>query len=127
VRLLDSDVMIDMQRRYRPALEWFAQLAEAPGLPGLVVLELMDGCRNRRDMAAVQALVRGFVVYWPTPADGDRATATYARLRLRFHISIPDLLIGECAVGLSATLCTFNVKHMRAIPGLVTEQPYPRS
>lgn len=118
--------MIDMLRRYRPALEWFDQLTEAPGLPGLVVLELMDGCRSKRDMAAVQALVRGFVVYWPTSADGDRAAATYARLRLRFH-SIPDLLIAECAVGLAANLCTFNVKHMRAIPGLVTEQPYPRS
>jgi predicted nucleic acid-binding protein len=126
VRLLDSDVMIDMLRRYRPALDWFDQLAEAPGLPGLVVLELMDGCRNKRDLAAVQALVRGFAVYWPTAADGDRVTATYARLRLRFHISVPDLLIGECAVGLTATLCTFNVKHMGAIPGLVTEQPYPR-
>jgi predicted nucleic acid-binding protein len=86
------------------------ELAEAPGLPGLVVLELMGGCRNKREMAAVRALVQGFVVYWPTRADGDRATATYARLRLRFHISIPDLLIGECAVGLPATLCTFNVK-----------------
>jgi predicted nucleic acid-binding protein len=126
VRLLDSDVMIDMLRRYRPALDWFDQLAEAPGVPGLVVLELMDGCRNKRDMAAVQALVQGFTVYWPTPADGDRATTTYARLRLRFHIRIPDLLIAECAVGLAATLCTFNVKHMKAIPGLVTEQPYPR-
>lgn len=118
--------MIDMLCRYRPALDWFDQLAEAPGLPGLVVLELMDGCRNKRDMAAVQALVQGFTVHWPTAADGGRATATYARLRRRFHLSIPDLLIGECAVGLTATLCTFNVKHMGAIPGLVMEQPYPR-
>src|SRR5260370_1349260 len=28
-----------------------------------------------------------------------QATATYARLRLRFHISIPDLLIGSAGEG----------------------------
>ena len=30
-------------------------------------------------------------------------------------------------VGLQATLCTFNVRHFRAIPALITEQPYPRN
>jgi hypothetical protein len=35
-------------------------------------------------------------------------------------------LIGECAVGLSATLCTFNVKHYSVIPGLSIEQPYAK-
>jgi hypothetical protein len=43
--------------------EGFDQFAEAPGLRGLMVLELIDGCRNKRDLAAVQALVRGFTVY----------------------------------------------------------------
>jgi hypothetical protein len=29
-------------------------------------------------------------------------------------------------VGHNATLCTFNVKHYRVIPGLLTAQPYTR-
>jgi len=30
-------------------------------------------------------------------------------------------------VGLNAMLCTFNVRHFRTIPALVTEQPYVRN
>ena len=47
-----------------------------------------------------------------------------------FHLSrrlgLIDALIAACAVGRSATLCTFNVKHYRVIADLVTEQPYTR-
>jgi len=32
----------------------------------------------------------------------------------------------ECAVGLGVPLCTFNVRHFRAVAGLTTEQPYER-
>lgn len=37
-----------------------------------------------------------------------------------------DALIAACAVGRSATLCTFNVKHYQVISGLSLEQPYSR-
>src|SRR5215212_3567293 len=126
MRLLDSDVMIDLQRRYPPALAWLDSLTEAPGLPGPVVLELMRGCRNKQEMAIVQALVQPFAVYWPTAQDGDQAIALYSRLCLSHALGIPDLLIAVCALGAGATLCTFDRKHMGAIPGLVTEQPYSK-
>lgn len=50
------------------------------------------------------------------------------RDRNRWTLSIPlvDALIAACAVGLSATLYTFNDKHYRVVPGLVTAQPYTR-
>jgi predicted nucleic acid-binding protein len=61
MRLLDTDVLIDLQRRHAPAVAWFGSLREVPSVPGV-----------------------------------------------------------------SATLCTFNVKHYRMVPGLVLEQPYAR-
>src|SRR5438874_13293244 len=127
MRLLDSDVMIDLQRRYPPARAWFDSLAESPGLPGFVVLELLEGCRNKAEMARVQAHAALFAVHWPTANDSERAMSTFARARLSHRLSIPDLMIAQCAVGLGATLCTFNVRHFRIVTGLVTEQPYLRS
>lgn len=39
--VLDTDVLIDIQRGYPPALAWFSNLTELPALPGLVVMELI--------------------------------------------------------------------------------------
>jgi predicted nucleic acid-binding protein len=127
MRLLDCDIMIDLQRRYPPALAWMASLPEAPGLPGFVLLELLEGCRNKGEVARVQAQAALYAVYWPTWTDCERARTTFARARLSHRLSIPDVMIAECAVGLGATLCTFNVRHFRTVRGLVTEQPYVRS
>lgn len=127
MRLLDTDVMVDLRRQYRPALEWFAGLAEAPALPGFVAMELMQGCENRREMRALLRELAPFRIYWPTADDCNRALGTYARAHLTHRLGLLDTLIGECAVGLSAILCTFNVGHYRAIHGLQTEQPYVRT
>jgi predicted nucleic acid-binding protein len=45
---------------------------------------------------------------------------------LSHNLGLLDTLIAACAIGRSATLCTFNVKHYRVVPGLLTAQPYPR-
>ncbi len=36
--LLDTDVLIDIQREYASALTWFATLPELPAVPGFVVM-----------------------------------------------------------------------------------------
>ena len=40
--LLDTDVLIDIQREYASALTWFATLPELPAVPGFVVMELVQ-------------------------------------------------------------------------------------
>ena len=53
--LLDTDVLIDVLRAHPPALAWLHRLDEAViGLPGLVALELIQGCRNRREQQRVE-------------------------------------------------------------------------
>jgi predicted nucleic acid-binding protein len=39
--LLDTDVVIDIQRGHAQALAWFNKLNELPSLPGIVVMELI--------------------------------------------------------------------------------------
>jgi predicted nucleic acid-binding protein len=39
--LLDTDVLIDIQRGHQPAIDWFAGLAEVPSVSGFVVMELI--------------------------------------------------------------------------------------
>jgi predicted nucleic acid-binding protein len=124
--LLDTDVLIDVQRGYAPALDWFASLEELPSVPGLVVMELTQDARDRQQVRQAQRLVLPFPVVWPTQADCDRALSDFTAYHLSHRLGLLDSLIAACAVGLSADLCTFNLKHYRVVPGLNTTQPYPR-
>jgi hypothetical protein len=126
MRLLDTDVIVDIQRGYEPALEWLESLEEAPGLPGFVPMELMDGCRDKQEMTGLRKNLEPFSIYWPSDADSNRALLTFSQGHLSHNLGILDALIGECAVGLAACLCTFNMKHFKAISDLKTEQPYAR-
>jgi predicted nucleic acid-binding protein len=47
--LLDSDVLIDLLRKYPPAMAWFDTLQEDEELmvSGYVFMELIQGCRNK--------------------------------------------------------------------------------
>jgi len=126
VYLLDTDVLIDIQRGYAPALTWFATLTELPAVPGLVVMELIQDAQNARQVRQALKLVAPLPVVWPTAADCQRALTDFIAYHLSHNLGLLDALIGACAIGLSATLCTFNVKHYRVVPGLVMVQPYTR-
>jgi len=126
MELVDTDVLIDFQRRHPPAVAWFANLTNLPAVPGLAVMELIQSARNRREVQQSLRLVAPFQVVWPTDADCARALADYMIYHLSHGLGLVDSLIAACAVGLSATLYTFNTKHYRVVPKLVIAQPYTR-
>jgi predicted nucleic acid-binding protein len=126
MRMLDTDILIDLLRGYPPASAWFASLSDPSLISGFVVFELVAGCEHTIAIRRLQRWLRPFRIYWPTAADSDRALDTFSRLSLSHNLGILDALIGECAVGLGVPLCTFNMRHFRAVAGLTTEQPYAR-
>jgi predicted nucleic acid-binding protein len=126
VFLLDTDVLIDVQRGHANAVAWFAGLTDVPSVPGFVVMELIQGASNLQQVRAAHKLVAPLSLVWPTEADCNRAPADFAALHLSHNLGLLDSLIAACAVGLSAELCTFNTKHYRMVPALRTVQPYSR-
>jgi predicted nucleic acid-binding protein len=65
-------------------------------------------------------------VVWPAEAHCTRALSDFSALHLSHGLGLLDALIAATAIGHGATLCTFNVKHYRAITGLRMLQPYDR-
>lgn len=126
MKLLDTDVLIDIQRGHPPAVEWFSGLRELPAVPGFVVMELIQDADNRTRLRNAMKLVEPLPVVWPEPVHCRRALADFESFHLSHGLGLLDALIAACAVGHSAPLLTFNAKHYRVVPGLEVEQPYSR-
>jgi predicted nucleic acid-binding protein len=125
VILLDTDVMIDVLRRYPPAIAWLESLGEEElALPGFVVMELLQGCRNKVEQERVKSTLQPYGVRWPSADTCNEALTTFADTHLSHGLGLLDALIGQTAVALGVALYTFNQKHYAAIPGLQTRQPY---
>ncbi len=125
--LLDTDVMIDVLRKHAPAVMWLkASPAEELGLPGLVVMELLQGCRTVDEQQRIEALLRPYLLYWPAQTDCARALADFTAYHLSHNLGLLDSLVAETAIGLGMTLATFNEKHYSALSALKTLRPYSR-
>jgi len=89
-------------------------------------MELVQDARNAAEARRARQLVAPLPTIWPSEADCDRALSDFTIYHLSHGLGLLDSLIAACAIGRSATLCTYNVKHYRAVPGLTTAQPYAR-
>lgn len=124
--LLDTDVLIDVQRGHPPAVAWFNTQTQPLAMPGFVVMELVQAARNAQELQSARKLVAPLPIVWPTEEDCARALSDLFSLRLSHSLGLIDAVIAATAVGQNATLCTFNLKHYRPVPGLMLTQPYDR-
>jgi predicted nucleic acid-binding protein len=125
--LLDTDVMIDLLRRYPPAVAWLESLGdEEIRLPGFVVMELLQGCRNKAEQEKLEETLQSYAVTWPSPEACNEARSVFASTHLSHGLGLLDALIGQTAVALQVPLYTFNDKHYAAVPRLHTVQPYTK-
>jgi tRNA(fMet)-specific endonuclease VapC len=123
--LLDTDVMVDILRGYEPAKEWL-EAADEIGVPGLVAMELIQGCQNAREQKQLERSLSEYQLYWPDEDGCNRALASFSSHHLGDDIGLLDALIAETAIAANAELATFNVKHYRVLRGLQSIQPYMR-
>jgi predicted nucleic acid-binding protein len=126
VDILDTDILIDVQRGHPPAIEWFSNLIDVPAVPGYVVMELIQDARNQEEVQSALKLIAPLPVVWPTATDCERALADLAIYRLSHGLGLIDSLIAATARGLDASLLTFNSKHYRPLTDITIRQPYVR-
>ena len=80
--LIDTDVLIDVQRGHPQALAWFGGLAELPAVAGFVVMELVQDAGNAQEVRQALKLAAPLQVVWPTEADGARALSDFTAYHL---------------------------------------------
>ena len=124
--MLDTDVLIDVQRANTAAVAWFSNLAELPTIPGFVAMELIQDAQNFGQVRQVQQLFAPLTIMWPSSSGCELALGLFSRLHLSHGLGLLDALIAATALENSATLCTFNTKHYRDVTNLLLLQPYQR-
>jgi predicted nucleic acid-binding protein len=125
--LLDTDILIDSLRNYQPALDWF-QVNEKEQfiLPGYVYLELIKGCRSKKEIQSITKKFGSFDRVWLSQENCELALQSFAKSHLSKGTRIIDILIAHTALSLNLPLHTFNVKHYSGISKLKTIQPYSK-
>jgi predicted nucleic acid-binding protein len=126
--LMDSDIAIDLLRKYAPAIDWFMSLPRSEHLvvSGFSALELVAGVQNASEQRRVEKWLAQVRVAWPTQEGCSRALGLFAQYHLSHGAGLLDVFVAQTAIELGAPLHTFNVKHYRFIPGLALVQPYTR-
>ena len=126
--LLDTDILVDLLRKYAPAIEWFSSFPDDEEIvvPGYVVMELIQGCRDKLEQERVQRELASCGVVWLSSTDCDQALAVFAVYHLSHNAGLLDVLIGQTAVALGVPLHTFNQRHYSFIPNIQTIQPYTK-
>ena len=124
--ILDSDVLIDLIREQPASTAWLEGLPELPHAAGFAAMELVAGSQSAKELRDTQTFLSAYALAWPSEAEMAHALTDLMPLRLAHGIGLLDTVIAATARGRKETLVTFNVRHYRHVPGLVTLQPYTR-
>lgn len=80
--LIDTDVLIDCLRGSPAAKTWLTSFQkEALGIPGVVAMELMMGCRNQSELDQTRKFLAAFNIHWPDSSEFERGYEILVSLR----------------------------------------------
>jgi predicted nucleic acid-binding protein len=124
--LLDTDVMVEVQRGRAGPAAWLSTLQDHVALPAPVAWELLVGARDRAELQRTRRFLATFDVEDVDSTDSERATQLITEHCLSSGLSLPDYIIAAQCMNRGATLYTFNLRHYRPVPGLSAAVPYQR-
>jgi predicted nucleic acid-binding protein len=124
--LVDTDILIDVGRGDAQAIARLQQEAQAATLAVSTVtyLELLVGCRDKREQSLTEQFLGSFQVVPLDPAISGETVDLLRRYRLSHGLLIPDALIAATAMICGVALLTKNQRDFRFITGLALP-PYP--
>ncbi|MGB9889902.1 MAG: type II toxin-antitoxin system VapC family toxin [Anaerolineae bacterium] len=126
--LIDTDVLIDAARGMSAALAYLKRIEEQEqaSISIITEMELIVGCRNKRELRALERFLAHFRVIPVNPQISSTAVELLRQYRLSHGLLIADALIAATALFLEIPLLTKNQSDYRFVSGLQL-LPYPES
>jgi predicted nucleic acid-binding protein len=121
--LIDSDVLIDISRGKRAALDYVDALTEAWAISQVSTLELIVGARDKRDLANIDTFLSAYVIMPLRDSTGKRAYELLKLYAKTHGLHVFDALIAATAIEDDLTLVTRNRRHFEMIKGLRLQIP----
>ena len=123
--LIDTAILVDVLRKRSEAEAYLLSIA-SQGLftHATVVGELLMGIRDKKELQALDELLRPFFILHPTDADSSSSLGLLRQFKLSHGTGYLDCLIAATALRMNLSIATTNDKHFRPIPGLQVIRPY---
>lgn len=121
--LLDTNVLIDALRGYKPAINYVEAITEIY-VSVVTASELMYGCKNRIELNKISKLLSYYNILHIDEEISKKALSLYEKYFLEKRLSFDDALIGATALCNDFVLVTKNVEHFSDIYSLIVEIPY---
>jgi len=124
--LFDTDVLIDAGRGEEDAVDALAKAEEtAPRAVSVITeMELIVGCRDKGELANLDAFLDQFDIIPLRPAISDHATSLLRTFRLSHGLLIADALIAATAIVDDVPFISKNQRDYRFVDTLDL-LPYP--
>lgn len=122
--LIDSNIVIDLLRKYPPAENWLRSQRQTLGVSRVVYLEVLEGAENKAEQRRVLNLLKRFDLVQMIQQDFDWATQQLVQYRLSHNVDAFDCLIAAPSYRLQLPLHTRNLKHFTPLLGNLAQQPY---
>jgi predicted nucleic acid-binding protein len=121
--LLDTAIIVDLLRGYRPARQWFDTKLNL-AIPAFVWIEILQGAANKIALQRAAQLLKQFERVNVTDTDIEWSIQQLTRYHLSHNVGGVDCLIAAPAHRLSIPLYTANLKHFTPLVGKLAQKPY---
>ncbi len=124
--LLDTNILVDIGRRYVPALTWLQNSSHLIfGIPSIVRMELVLGTQSKVEMQKTLSLIQPYGLVYLNETDAHWAMLQFEQFHLSHRVGILDCFIAALGVRLKLPIYSRNVKDLGAFPGVQVIAPYP--
>lgn len=115
--LADTNILIDHLQGNAQATEFLTK--ESPAISVITVAELVQGCRNPKQLAQVNTLLSDFEVLHIDYFISNLATKLVSDLYLSHGLKLLDAIVAATAIKHKLILKTQDTKHFKFIKKLV--------
>lgn len=124
--LIDTDILIDVSRNIKEAIDCLATIEEkhTPMVSVVTQMELLVGCRNKLELQKTEEFLKRFHVIKLNENISEIALNLLIKYRLSHGLLIPDALIAATALHIEQSFISKNQRDYCFISNLLL-LPYP--